>query len=74
MGKYRKQIFIGMGIVGFILIYIINFTDAFSLKYEYVRLKNGREFHNVPVRWPSDIDVCIDGTYYTKFDIDSLAR
>lgn len=55
------------------IMYIIYGTDLISPKAEYVRLKNGKEFHNVSFRQTSDFDVYIDGNYYTKFDIDSLA-
>jgi hypothetical protein len=73
MGKHRNLIFGLMGVVGFVFIYILYGTDLISPKAEYVRLKNGKEFHNVPFRQTSDFDVYIDGNYYTKFDIDSLA-
>ena len=57
-----------------VFMYVIYGTDILSPTYDYVRLKDGTEFHNVPVTFPSDIDVKIDGKYYTQFDIDSLAR
>jgi len=43
------------------------------MKYTYVRLKNGTEFRDVPVKRVDDIGFKINGNYYTEFDIDSLA-
>lgn len=72
--KKSKIIMFALLPIGAALIYLINFTDVLTPKAEYVRLKNGQEFRDVPVRWPSDVDVVIDGTWYTQYDIDSLVR
>ena len=63
-----------MAILSPVFIYVIYFTDLITPNCNYVRLKDGTEFRNVPVRWPSDIDVVIDGNYYTTYDIDSISR
>jgi hypothetical protein len=63
-----------MLVISVIAIYIMYGTDLVSPTYSYVRLKDGTEFKNVSVKWTSDVDVRIDGKYYTNFDIDSLAR
>ena len=73
--KKNKIIWIGMFMLTPIFIYIIYFTNLVSPTYQYVRLKNGKEYRDVTVRYSSDIDVVLDGQYYiTTFDIDSLVR
>jgi hypothetical protein len=72
--KSNKKLLIVMLLVTPVFMYILYGTDLITPKVEYVRLKNGQEFRNVPMRWPSDIDVIIDGKHYTNFDIDSLVR
>jgi hypothetical protein len=69
--RSKNKMTIGL-IVSIVAITIINFTDIFSPTYSYVRLRNGTEFHNVPVKWTSDIHVRIDGEYYLDSNIDSL--
>ena len=76
MNPTRKRTLIRMSIMlvlSAVVIILIQY-DVFTPKCSYVRLKDGTEFHNVKVRWPSDVDVVIDGKYYTEYDIDSLAR
>lgn len=73
MTRKSKIIWIAMAVLSPVFIFIIYGTDLISPKAEYVRLKNGKEFHNVPFRTTSDIDVYIDGEHYTNYDIDSLA-
>ena len=73
MKRKHKIMWFGMLIVGSAFIYTLYGTDLISPKVEYIRLKNGKEFHNVTFRTTSDIDVYIDGEHYTNFDIDSLA-
>lgn len=73
MSKNSKVKIIIMVVLTPILLFIIYGTDLVAPKAEYVRLTNGKEFHNVSFRQTSDFDVYIDGEYYTKFDIDSLA-
>ena len=63
-----------MLVVGFIFIYLLYFTNAIAPKAEYIRLKNGKEFRNVPVIWPNRVDVIIDGQRYSNYDIDSMVR
>lgn len=64
-----------MAVLSPIFIYMIYFTKLLSPTYQYVRLKNGKEYRNITVRYSSDIDVVLDGQYYiTTFDIDSLVR
>jgi hypothetical protein len=76
MKKHQKMSIV-MLVVGFIFIYLLYFTnaaDAIAPKAEYIRLKNGKEFRNVPVRWPNRVDVIIDGQRYSNYDIDSMVR
>lgn len=76
MSRSRKML-IAMAILSPIFIYIIYFTNAINYiapRVDYVRLKNGKEFRNVPMTYPSDIDVVIDGERYTIYDIDSLVQ
>lgn len=70
--RSKRRMLIGL-IIAMVAITIINFTDILSPTYSYVRLKDGTEFHNVPVKRTGDIHIRIDGTYYTEFDIDSLS-
>jgi hypothetical protein len=72
MSLSRKLLIVTIILSPFIM-YIIYGTDLISPKAEYVRLKNGTEFHDVSIRRTSDIDFYIDGNHYTEFDIDSLA-
>lgn len=74
MGKHRNLIFGAMLVVGFAFIYLLYFTDLIGPTYSYVRLKNGQEFTDVKVKRVDDMGFRINGTYYTEFDIDSLAR
>ena len=71
--RSKRRMLIGL-IVAMVAITIINFTDVFSTTYSYVRLKDGTEFHDVPVRRTSDYHIRIDGEYYNDFEIDSLSR
>jgi len=73
MKRKHKIMWFGMLIVGSAFIYTLYGTDLLSPKAEYIRLKNGQEFHNVPIRQVDNMGYRIDGTYYTQFDIDSLA-
>ena len=66
-----------MAVLSPILMYIIYFTDLPDLiapRAEYVRLKNGKEFKDVPIRYPSNEKVIINGEHYMIYDIDSLVR
>tara|TARA_R110000772_G_scaffold223563_5_gene334136 strand:- start:2317 stop:2538 length:222 start_codon:yes stop_codon:yes gene_type:complete len=71
--KRNKKLLIVLLLLTPAIIYIIYFTDSLSIKYSYVRLKNGTEFRDVPVKRVDDIGFRINGNYYTEFDIDSLA-
>lgn len=73
MGKHRNLIFGILLIIGFVFIYLLYFTNLIGPTYSYVRLKNGTEFRNVKVKRVDDMGFTIDGSYYTEFDIDSLA-
>ncbi len=70
----KRKIVIITGILGIIFVNLLHFTDLFTPNVEYVRLKNGKEFRNVPVKWPNRADVMIDGQRYNNYDIDSLVR
>jgi hypothetical protein len=71
--RKSRIILIAMAILTPVFIFGIYGTDLLSPKAEYIRLKNGTELHDVPVRKVDDYGYRIDGTYYTQFDIDSLA-
>jgi hypothetical protein len=71
--KRNKKLLIVLLLLTPAIIYIIYFTDSLSIKYSYVRLKNGTEFRDVPVKRVDDIGFRINENYYTEFDIDSLA-
>jgi hypothetical protein len=75
--RRNQKISIVMFLVGMLFIYLLYFTNAadyIAPKAEYVRLKNGKEFRDVPMRWPNRVDVIIDGQRYNQYDIDSLVR
>jgi hypothetical protein len=74
MARKHKIIWLTMLLLTPIFIYIIYFTDLIAPTYKYVRMKDGTEYHDVKLKWVSDHDVRVDGTYYTQFDIDSLSR
>lgn len=70
----KRKITLLTGILGLIFVFLLYFTDVLTPNVEYVRLKNGKEFKNVPVKWTSRVNVFIDGEKYTHYDIDSISR
>ena len=56
-----------------LLIYIINFTSTMSPRYDYVKLRSGKEFRNVKVRWDHN-SVIIDSQKYGIEQLDSISE
>jgi hypothetical protein len=61
-------------ILGLIFVSLLYFTDYLTPNVKYVRLKSGKEFKDVPVKWTSRRNVIIDSKEYYHYDIDSISK